>query len=209
MKQKLTVMLGLVGLLAMLLLIRWGLKALCFLALPGTSFGDRCASLIAITVMAAALALVCHRKGVPLCVFPARFGPMYWAFTGLFAALFLLTPILTGDDSREDMLLLAYGAIVTPVFEELLFRGLVWEKLKKVFRSEWAVYGIVTLLFALWHFGYVDSLAMRVQSDLARVMLLKALTGLGFGAVLGLARLKAKNCYAAMLLHGALNILGR
>ena len=34
----------------------------------------------------------------------------------------------------------------------------------------------------------------------------KLAAGLGYGTVLGIVRLKTKNCYAAMLLHGVLNI---
>ena len=34
----------------------------------------------------------------------------------------------------------------------------------------------------------------------------KLAAGFGYGTVLGLVRLKAKNCYATMLLHGVLNI---
>ena len=34
----------------------------------------------------------------------------------------------------------------------------------------------------------------------------KLAAGLGYGAVLGLLRLKTKNCYSTMLLHGVLNI---
>lgn len=209
MKQKLHVLLGLVGLLALLQLARIGLKELCFLLIPRNPFGDRCASMIAMMLLSAALTLVCQRRGEALCVFPARFGPLYWAGTGLFAALLVTTPLLTRSAAPRDLLLLAYSAIVTPVFEELIFRGLAWERLKKVFASEWAVYALVTLLFALWHLGYADSLALRVQSGLAQAMLWKAATGLGFGVVLGLLRLKAKNCYATMLLHGAMNIFGR
>ena len=34
----------------------------------------------------------------------------------------------------------------------------------------------------------------------------KLAAGLGYGTVLGIVRLKTKNCYATMLLHGVLNI---
>ena len=34
----------------------------------------------------------------------------------------------------------------------------------------------------------------------------KLAAGFGYGTVLGLVGLKAKNCYATMLLHGVLNI---
>ena len=106
---------------------------------------------------------------------------------------------------------LIYVSVVTPVFEELIFRGYVWNRLRMEFKNDWSAYVAVTVLFALWHLGYADAVAFRsgaAGADLARIMLWKVLTGLGFGIVLGGLRLKTKNCYSTMLLHGVMNIFG-
>jgi len=106
-------------------------------------------------------------------------------------------------------MLLLYGSIVTPIFEELIFRGYIWNKLNDIFEKEWITYIVSAVLFALWHLGYVDSIAFRMETGLANVMLWKAITGLCYGVVLGALRLKTKNCYSTMLLHGVMNIFGR
>ena len=69
---------------------------------------------------------------------------------------------------------------------------------------------ITTVLFALWHFGYVDSLAARIGFDgLGYVMLMKASVGLVYGVIVGFVRYKTKNAYASILLHGVMNVFGR
>ena len=109
----------------------------------------------------------------------------------------------------ESILLLVYSSIVTPVFEELIFRGYIWNELNQIFTSEWKTYIVTTIFFALWHLGYISSIAFRVDDDLLNVMIWKVITGLCFGIVLGAVRLKTKNCYSTMLLHGVMNIFAR
>lgn len=62
--------------------------------------------------------------------------------------------------------LLAYSCIVTPVSEELLFRGYIWNKWNKlngISKSKWVTYLTVTILFPLWHLAYIDSIAFLVE----------------------------------------------
>ncbi len=68
---------------------------------------------------------------------------------------------------------------------------------------------MTTIPFALWHFGYISSIAFRVEYGLMNAMIWKAITGLCFGIVLGAVRLKTKNCYSTILLHSVMNIFGR
>lgn len=100
--------------------------------------------------------------------------------------------------------------MITPIFEELIFRGYVWNKLEEKLSKRFAVYVITTLLFAAWHIGYIDTIAFRVASDrVLFIMLMKVVTGLCFGIVLGAVRYKTKNCYSSILLHSVMNIFGR
>lgn len=109
----------------------------------------------------------------------------------------------------QAIILLGYSSLVTPIFEELLFRGYVWNRLTVIFKSESSVYLWSSFLFGVWHLGYFDSLAFRVETDLVQALFWKVITGLFYGLVLGLLRWKTKNCYSTMLLHGAMNIFGR
>jgi membrane protease YdiL (CAAX protease family) len=99
--------------------------------------------------------------------------------------------------------------MVIPIFEEMIFRGYIWNKLNVVFEKEWITYIVSTLLFALWHIGYIDAIAFRVETGLVIAMFWKVITGLCFGVVLGAVRYKTKNSYSTILLHGIMNIFGR
>lgn len=90
----------------------------------------------------------------------------------------------------------------------------MWNELKNCFKNEFTIYIISTLLFALWHLGYADSIWFRMAvnggSALFPVAIFwKAITGLCFGIVIGFVRYKLKNCYAAILVHSFMNNFGR
>ncbi len=198
------IVLLLAGISLLLYLIKQGV----FLFAERTDFSDHMASMGAMLLLSALLVLVANKIKWDLSVFPKRFNVWYIIATAIAGVVFVLTPSnYTGGG--QAVLLFIYGSVVTPLFEELIFRGLVWNKLKGSFKSEWTVYVIDTLLFGLWHLGYIDSLAFRVEGGLATVLFWKVITGLCFGVVLGIVRKYAKNCYATMLLHGVMNVFGR
>lgn len=196
-------------LLAALQLLRMGIKSLFFLFAERTDFTDRVASLIAMVLLSAGIVLAARYRKTALSVFPKRFGLLYVVATVGAAAFFVLTPILAKDAGVQAIVLLIYSAVVVPAFEELVFRSVVWNRLKACFSKEWIVWLADSALFALWHFGYADTLAFRVETGLMTALFWKAVTGLCFGLVLGAVRLKTKNSYSTMLLHGVMNIFGR
>lgn len=201
---------GILVILALIQLARFGIQSLIFLFAERTKFTDRVASLFTMTLLSVLIVLAARRRKIPLSVFPKRFGKVYLAVTVAAAALFFLTPVMTRDYSIKSIVLLFYGSVVTPVFEELIFRSLVWNRLNQLFHREWVTYAVNCVLFALWHYGYADSLAFHAgTANLANILFWKAVTGLCFGLVLGALRLKTKNSYSTMLLHGVMNIFGR
>lgn len=202
-------MIEIIATLIALQLLRIGIKSLCFLWFERTDFSDRVASMIAMVTLSVLILLAAKRRKISLSVFPKNFRAGYLVATVIAAALLILTPILTKNGSTAAVLVLLYSAVVTPVFEELIFRGFVWNRLNMLFEKEWCTYIVSTLLFAVWHFGYLDSIAFRVGTGIVNVMMWKAVTGLCFGVVLGALRLKTKNSYSTMLLHGVLNIFGK
>lgn len=138
----------------------------------------------------------------------------YVTATLLFLFLAISAPLFTQDTSVGVILPLLYSVVVTPVFEELIFRGYVWNSLREIGKSELRTYVISTGLFALWHLGYIDVIWLKMSlqengGDLLYVMLMKVAVGLFFGIVIGFVRYKTKNTYAAMLMHGVMNVFGR
>jgi membrane protease YdiL (CAAX protease family) len=177
-----------------------------------TLLSDVVFNLTFMTAASCCIIAVSLRKGFDLAVLPARFSKVYLIATIVVAALFLSTPFVTQSATLYDILFLIYGAAVTPIYEELIFRGVVWEAVRV--KNDKAAYLVSSLLFAVWHLGYVDTIIWRTSlffpdADIFKIMLMKAVTGLVFGLVLGALRYKTRNAYSTMLLHCVMNTLGR
>ena len=189
-------------------LFRFAIKQVIFLFVQQTNFTDRMASMAAMLILTGILFGLSKKKRTRLSVFPERFTWPYIGATVLFTVLLIASPS-NYRGGMESVFLLAYSCIVTPIFEEVLFRGYIWNKLNGIWENKWATYLTTSILFGLWHLAYIDSIAFRVEDGLLSVMVWKVVTGLCFGIVLGAVRMKTKNCYAAILLHGVMNLFGR
>ena len=189
-------------------LFRFAIKQVIFLFVQQTNFTDRMASMAAMLILTGILFGLSKKIGTRLSVFPERFTWPYIGATVLFTVLLIASPS-NYRGGMESVFLLAYSCIVTPVFEELLFRGYIWNQLSGIWGNKWPTYLTTSILFGLWHLAYIDSIAFRVEDGLLSVMVWKVVTGLCFGIVLGAVRMKTKNCYAAILLHGVMNLFGR
>lgn len=195
-------------LLIFLQLLLFGIKQYLFVFFKRTDYSDSIASMFGMIVITVLFVIFTRKQKVSLSIFPHKFGTFYVMVTIVGTVIFIATPSnFTG--SFQAIMLLVYGSIITPIFEELIFRGYVWNKLNAIFLKEWETYIISTVLFALWHIGYISSIAFRVENGLANAMIWKVITGLFFGIILGAIRIKTKNSYSTILLHGVLNIFGR
>lgn len=195
-------------LLVFLQLLLFGIKQCLFIFFKRTDYFDSIASMFAMIGITVLFIIFTRKQNVSLSIFPDKFGIFYMLITIAVAVLFMATPSnFTGG--FQAIILLVYSSIVTPIFEELIFRGYVWNKLNTIFSKEWKTFIVSTVLFSLWHIGYISSIAFRVENGLASAMIWKVITGLCFGIILGAVRLKTKNSYSTILLHGVLNIFGR
>ena len=146
-----------------------------------------------------------------LSLLPTPFARRDKLLAGGTAVFFLLTVFLRCSAGPLALLSLACGALATPLFEEVLFRGWVWRALEPYGpRRAWLGSSV---LFGLWHLGYVPSILWRTAllghpADPAQAVFWKLLSGTVFGLVLGLARHKTGRCLVPFLLHVALNALG-
>jgi membrane protease YdiL (CAAX protease family) len=189
-------------------------REIMFLFCERTLLSDLFISAVFTIVLVLIGLLIVKKNSIPLAVFPEKNRMGYAVAAIIVVGLTIAAPFITGDKTLFSVLVLVYSVIITPVFEELIFRGYVWSLLESKFSSRLAVYIITTLLFAVWHLGYIDSVAFRVSlkspsADLAFIMLMKLTTGLVFGIVLGAVRYKSRNCLASIILHGAMNLFGK
>lgn len=133
----------------------------------------------------------------------------------IFVILLLITTILFFSEGNVDNVLMTLkGVVIIPVFEELLFRGFLWNKLTENKIKEIHAYIIITVLFGLWHLGYWDIIYYNASMNFAdihmgEIMFYKVLFTMAFGIVCGFVRLKTKNTYSGILVHSFLNVFGR
>ncbi len=189
---------------------RMAVRYLAFLVLERNEVSDILVSSLSMLLLAFAMLLISKKQNVALSVFPPKRKLLYTAATVILLFLLITSVIIQDNKSFVTIFAILYGSIFTPIGEELIFRGYMWNKLKEGFKNELSIYIITTLLFAVWHLGYVDVIAFKAGTEnLLFVMMMKAFVGLCFGVVLGALRYKVKNCYATILLHGVMNIFGR
>ena len=82
-------------------------------------------------------------------------------FVGMISLpIFIILPVTFGAELDVIILGLVFGLIV-PAFEELLFRGYLWNKVQNSLNSGRATWIIITVLFGFWHLGYIDVLLIH------------------------------------------------
>lgn len=181
--------------------VREGITQLIYRFYTPSVFGDKMITMLIMLALTPLIILLAKKTKTKLSVFPEHFGKSYIIFTVIAAALLISTPSnYTGGYTA--VLSLIYGSVVTPVFEELIFRGYMWNKFEKVFKKPVAVYAVSVFMFMIWHIGYMIP---NIIDGNMKAVLWKTAAGFGYGLILGALRLKTKNCYSTILLHGVLN----
>jgi membrane protease YdiL (CAAX protease family) len=114
-------------------------------------------------------------------------------------------------DNLSSTMNLRFG-LVSPLFEEVLFRGYVWYRLKKSRVEDISIIFITGLFFGLFHmFGYYEysyetGFSMENQLML-NVVVQKILLNISFGLLLGYIRYKSKKLYPSLVIHSFNNII--
>jgi len=130
------------------------LKKIADPLIPNPSFAQRMTTMAAMILLCGVVLLYAKLQKTKLSVFPAHFSKLYVISTGIAAVILMAVP---SNDTGGYMaiLLLIYGSIVTPIYEELIFRGFLWNRLNSVLAKEAYTYIGSVLLFTVWHLGYM------------------------------------------------------
>jgi len=104
--------------------------------------------------------------------------------------------------------------IFCPIFEEIIFRGYIWHKLKKSKYDDISIIFITGALFGLFHLAYYYEIAYATSffedaPSMFKIMQNKVLINIGYGFLLGFIRYKSKNLYLTLIIHSIGNILGK
>lgn len=127
---------------------------------------------------------------------------------GIILLIVIVLPYTFAYELDVLILSIVFG-LITPAFEELLFRGYLWnmtENAMKTRKSGIITWIIITLMFGLWHIGYLDVFLIHPkQINLISLLTMKIMVGLILGAIVGFIRLKTKKVYGSFLFHGFWN----
>lgn len=131
-------------------------------------------------------------------------------FAGMTALpIFIVLPVTLGAELDVIVMGFIFGLIV-PAFEELLFRGYLWNKVQdslKIKNSGLITLIIITISFGFWHLGYIDVFLIHPKEfDLLPLLIGKVEVGLVLGAIVGFIRLKTNKVYGSFLFHGFWNV---
>ena len=191
---------------------RFSFKTLAFLFLDKNFITDVIVSSIYMIIIIIFSIISIKKNELELNIFPKNLNWKYIVTLIILFAIIFTTPIITKNYSLYDILSLLYGAIITVIFEEIIFRGFVYKEISNIKNDLWA-YIISTIIFGIWHLGYIDTVMWRVSmispnANIMNVMFWKVITGISFGIVVGFFRYKNKNVYSSMIVHALLNTFG-
>jgi len=199
------------GGLALIQFCRIGLRAFVFLFFERTLITDTLFSIVFMLVASGIIMVVAYCRRKPLPFFPQHFTFKYVLITVVVGLLFSTGVFFVIGDT-EAVLYACYGALVTPLFEETLFRGSVWELL--AFKKERTTYLVSTALFGLWHLGYFDTVVWRTsllfpEAHIPEIMIGKVFVGIAVGLLAGALRYRNGNVYSSFLMHCFINTVGK
>lgn len=191
---------------------RFSFKTLAFLFLDKNFITDVIVSSIYMIIIIIFSIISIKKNELELNIFPKNLNWKYIVTLIILFAIIFTTPIITKNYSLYDILSLLYGAIITVIFEEIIFRGFVYKEISNIKNDLWA-YIISTIIFGIWHLGYIDTVMWRVSmispnANIMNIMFWKVITGISFGIVVGFFRYKNKNVYSSMIVHALLNTFG-
>ena len=141
---------------------RFSFKTLAFLFLDKNFITDVIVSSIYMIIIIIFSIISIKKNELELNIFPKNLNWKYIVTLIILFAIIFTTPIITKNYSLYDILSLLYGAIITVIFEEIIFRGFVYKEISNIKNDLWA-YIISTILFGIGHLGYIDTVMWRVS----------------------------------------------
>jgi len=107
--------------------------------------------------------------------------------------------------------------VILPMFEEFIFRGWGWKQLEQIDLGKYSQvihWLVISFLFAIWHFGYMDVYLLKMAPlnpgmKWGMFFIMKFITTFIIGLIVGLPRWKTGRMYGSFVLHALINLFGR
>ena len=175
-------------------------KYVIFIFIDRSLLSDVIVNMLYMGIIIGVFIAIIKKKKININIFPEKFNIKYKVFTIIVSLFFIITPIVTTNYQLYNILFLIYNAIITVIFEEFIFMGYIFKEIS-LMKNDLIAYIVSTLLFGIWHFGYIDTIIWRTSlfytnSDIVNIMFWKVITGIVIGIVLGFFRYKNKNVYS-------------
>lgn len=206
-------MIKIIVLLIGLQISRIVLKQSAFLFLSYNEFNDALISIIIMFLLTLFVIYKSKKERIPLGIFSFMKSKesqiYYFIVTGAVLILILTSPFFLTKPSMETLIPLVYTTVIIPIYEELIFRSYIWRVLEKENMDEIKVYFLTTILFSIYHIGYMDTIIMASAfSQMTWVIFTKFSLMLSYGLFIGFFRYKIKNSYSCILVRSFINIFG-
>lgn len=200
-------------LLVGLQIIRIILKQSAFLFFPHNKFNDVLISIIIIFILTLFIIYKSKQERIKLDIFSYMKSKeskiYYFMVTGAILLLIFTSPFFLINPSIETLLPLLYTTVMIPIYEEIIFRSYIWNILQKENMKEIKIYFLTTLLFSVYHIGYIDTIiTINGFNNMALITFIKCSIMLSYGIFIGFFKYKIKNSYSCMLIHSFINIFG-
>ena len=189
------------ALMLMLHLFLWGWKAavtpLISISLP---FGMKMVSMAGMCILTIAVYCISSARGTNLSLWPKQ-HLLTAAAVILVSLLTICSTAFCFTQGVQEWLLLLYASVVTPLFEELLFRGHIYAIQQHLHRNTFQIVVVNASLFAVWHLGYIITPLWCGEW----MALSKLPVGFLYGLLLAYIRSRTQSTACCILTHGAMN----
>lgn len=163
-------------------------------------FEMKMVTMMGMCTLAAIVCFISREEKTDLSVWPKKLDGTVTAIT-LLSVLMIASTAVCFTNGAHGFWLLLYSSLVTPLFEELLFRGHIYAVQERIHRNPYHVVAINAMLFAVWHLGYIVNPLLCGEW----MALSKLVVGLYYGLALAFIRCRTKSTFCCVLAHGALN----
>lgn len=212
-KQIIICILKILLILIIIQLIRIGINKVVYNYVIPTNLIITIVSIIEYTVFSFIMYMYILKFKIKINMFNKEKKKLTIVGSAIIVLLILLNFFIFKNINLYYILNVIYSVVITPVFEETIFRGIVYEKIKEKSTDIFA-YISSTIIFAIWHIGYVDTILLKtsingLNFNMLDVMFWKVITGLVFGIIIGFVKYKTKSTYISILVHGMMNMFGK
>ena len=187
-------------------------KYVIFIFIDRSLLSDVIVNMLYMGIIIGVFIAIIKKKKININIFPEKFNIKYKVFTIIVSLFFIITPIVTTNYQLYNILSLIYNAIITVIFEEFIFRGYIFKEIG-LMKNGLIAYIVSTLLFGIWHFGYIDTIIWRTSLfytnfRYCKYNVLESYNRHSNWNSFRIFRYKNKNVYSSILVHTFINTFG-